>query len=225
MKKLIIFTVVFLVFISAKSQSVGFSYFFPKNGSFSNPIAPISFSLPLKLGKFFQVSPGIGMYNIGGMSMTGFPDDYDSARPLVGPFQSLELTLLPAIVLPFKKVGLDFNGGVFGFLGFNQKVVGTGFSNMLKDANLFTALDCNTNSPKSGLGWGFIYGIKLRVKIKKTAWAYIGVNYYNGYQNYDISGYYSAIVGASIIEKGNFEFNNSKILYKGFQISLGAVLK
>ena len=56
------------------SQSIGFSYFFPKNGYFSNPVAPINFSLPIKFGKYFQTSLGIGLSNIGGMSMSGFPD-------------------------------------------------------------------------------------------------------------------------------------------------------
>lgn len=225
MKRFIIFIIFTFVFIYAKSQSIGFSYFFPKDGYFSNPVAPLNFSMPFKIAKFFQVSPGIGMSNIGGLSMKGFPDGYNSARPLVGPFQSLELTVFPAIVLPFKNVELDFTGGVFGFLGFNQKIYSSGFESMLKEAKGFTALECLTNSPKFGIGWGYVYGMKLRVKVTKTAWAYIGLSYYHGFQNYDISGSYTALVGTSTIERGSFEFNNSKILYEGFQLSVGAVLK
>jgi hypothetical protein len=209
----------------ASAQSVGFSYFFPKNGYFSNPIAPVNFSLPISFGKFFQISPGIGMYNIGGMSMIGFSEIYNSERPLVGPFQSLELTALPALILPFKNVKLEFGGGVFGFFAFNQKLLSSEFSDMIKTTNAFTAFDCNTQSPKSGFGWGYLYGVKLKVKVTKSAWAYVGLHIYNGRQNYKISGDYRAIVGSSTIEEGFFEFNNSQILYNGIQLSIGAVLK
>ena len=120
MKKFFLISVLLITIASSNlfSQSVGFSYFFPKNGYFSNPIAPVNFSFPLKFSEYFKISGGIGMTNIGGMSMTGFPESYNSERALVGPFQSLELNVIPTLVLPFKAVKFDLFGGVFGFTSF-----------------------------------------------------------------------------------------------------------
>ena len=207
------------------SQSIGFSYFFPKNGYFSNPVAPISFSIPLKLYDFFQISPGIGLYHIGGMSMTGFAEEYNSERTLVGPFQSLELTLLPAIVIGFKKVKFDIVGGLFGFWGFNEKLIADEFNQMLAESHDFSSFDSNLNYKKNGFGWGYIYGIKFSFKLTKSAWGYIGANYYTGSQLFKIDGNYIATKGINYYESGSFNFNTSKILYQGLQISVGAILK
>lgn len=209
----------------AYSQSIGFSYFFPKNGYFSNPVAPVNFSLPVKLSNFFQISPGIGLYHIGGMSMAGFSDEYNSERALVGPFQSMELTLLPAFVLNFKQVKFDIVGGVFGFWGFNQKIIKSEFDSMLSEAHSYTSFDSNLSYKKNGFGWGYIIGAKFSFKVTKSAWGYIGANYYFGSQLFKVAGTYIATKGNAIIESGSFNFNSSRILYQGLQISVGAVLK
>ncbi len=219
----VILSVIFLN--SAFSQTVGFSYFFPKYGHFSNPVAPVNFSLPIKAGNFFQISPGIGMYNIGGMSMAGFPEIYNSKRALIGPFQSLELTLLPAVVLPFKSVKIYFVGGVFGFFGFNQKLIQGEFNNMMSEANNYSSFDSQADYKNNGFGCGYIYGIKLSFKVNKKTWGYIGANYYTGSQLIKINGSYIATTDAATISTGNFNFSESGLMYQGLQISIGAILK
>jgi len=227
MKKLyLILLFVLIVFVKqSDGQSIGFSYFFPKNGYFSNPIAPVSFSLPVKMSDYFQISPGIGLYHIGGMSMKGFSDGYNCERTLVGPFQSFELTLLPAVVIGFKKVKFDIVGGLFGFWGFNEKVIESEFNEMLAETHSFSAIDTDLCYKRNGFGWGYIYGIKFSFKVTKSAWGYIGANYYTGNQLFKITGSYIANKGSNYIESGNFEFNNTKILYQGLQVCVGAVLK
>ena len=227
MKKLKLIVIFLFLLFSAQvySQSVGFSYFFPKNGYFSNPVAPVNFSLPVKMSDFFQISPGIGLYHIGGMSMFGFSEEYNSERALVGPFQSMELTLLPAVVLSFKQVKFDILGGVFGFWGFNQKIIKSEFNSMLAEAHSYSSFDSNLNYKKNGFGWGYIFGTKLSFRVTKSAWGYIGANYYIGSQLFKVDGSYVATKSNAIIESGSFSFNNSKILYQGLQISVGAVLK
>ncbi len=209
---------------SAFSQSIGFSYFFPKNGYFSNPVAPINFSMPIKFGNFFQVSPGIGLSNIGGMSMTGFPDAYNSEVALVGPFQSLELSLIPAIVLPFKTVKFDFAGGVFGFASFNSRIIEGNFNTMLAEANNFDFISTNTIIDKKAIGWGYVFGFKVSFKVTKSAWGYIGANYYMGEQKMALNGEYYGVANTTITH-GSFDFPNTSLLYHGLQISVGAVLK
>jgi hypothetical protein len=226
MKKTFI-TLIFLSVIGigcSFSQSIGFSYFFPKNGYFSNPVAPVNFSLPLKFGNFFQISPGIGLSNIGGMSMTGFPTEYNSERPLVGPFQSLELNLIPAIVLPFNSVKFDFAGGVFGFTSFSSKIMQGNFNNMMAEANNYDFVDTNLNIDKKALGWGYVFGFKISFKVTDSAWGYIGANYYMGEQKMALNGQYSGVTG-STITTGNFDFPDASIMYHGLQVTIGGMLK
>lgn len=206
------------------SQSIGFSYFFPKNGYFSNPVAPINFSLPIKFGNFIQISPGIGLSNIGGMSMTGFPEEYDSNIALIGPFQSLELSLIPAIVLPFKTVKFDFSGGIFGFTSFNPKLIEGNFNNMFATGKNFDFINTTTDIDKKPLGWGFVFGSKFSFKVTKSAWGYIGVNYYMGEQKMALNGNYNGVTNNTIYND-TFSFPNASLLYHGLQISVGAVLK
>lgn len=226
MKKTVITLVLFfsIGIGSAFSQSVGFSYFFPKNGYFSNPVAPVNFSLPLKFGNFLQVSPGIGLSNIGGMSMTGFPEEYNSNIALIGPFQSLELSLIPAIVLPFKTVKFDFSGGIFGFTSFNPKLIEGNFNNMFANAKNFDFVNTTTNIDKKPIGWGFVFGSKFSFKVTKSAWGYIGVNYYMGEQKMALNGEYYGVAN-NTVTNGTFSFPDASLLYHGLQISVGAVLK
>ncbi len=206
------------------SQSVGFSYFFPKNGYFSNPVAPINFSMPVKFGNFVQVSAGIGFSNIGGMSMTGFPDTYNSEKAIIGPFQSLELNLIPTIVLPFKTVKFYFEGGAFGFASFNCKIIADNYNQMLAQANSFDFINTTTSIDKKPLGWGFIFGFKTSFKVTKSAWGYIGARYYMGEQKMALNGEYYGVQNTTITH-GSFEFPNTSILYHGIQISVGAIIK
>ncbi len=227
MKKLYLFLYLFLVLASTNlfSQSMGFSYFIPKYGYFSNPVAPINFSMPLKFNEYFQISPGIGLSNIGGMSMTGFPDGYNSERALIGPFQTLELNLIPAIVIPMKSFKFSFLGGVFGFTSFNPKVIEENFNDMLAQANNYRALDSNVSIDKSLFGWGYILGVKLSFRVKKNTWGYIGANYYIGGQKMALNGTLTGVDDADVVTDGTFDYSNTKILYHGLQLNLGAILK
>ena len=169
MKKFLLISVLLITIASSNlfSQSFGFSYFFPKYGYFSNPVAPVNLSFPLKFSDYFKISCGIGMMNVGGMSMIGFPESYDSKRALVGPFQSLELNIIPTLVIPFKTVKFDLFGGVFGFTSFNSKMIGANFNEMIALANNYSFVDSNIIMDKSTLGWGYLFGGKINVRVSK----------------------------------------------------------
>jgi len=180
--------------------------------------------LPLKFNNYFKISPGIGLSNIGGMSMTGFSDNYNSEVPLVGPFQTLELNLIPAIVLPFKTVKIDFAGGIFGFVSFNTRLLEGNFNTMLSDANNFDFIHTNTNIDKKAIGWGGVFGLKISFRVTKSAWGYIGAHYYMGEQKMALNGEYYGVSNTTITH-GSFDFQNTSLLYHGLQISVGAELK
>lgn len=224
--RLVLFLFVLLASTNLFSQSLGFSYFIPKYGYFSNPIAPISYSMPLKFNNYFLISPGIGLTNIGGMSMTGFPDGYNSERALIGPFQTLELNLIPTIVIPMgKSVKINLMGGVFGFMSFSPKVIKGNFNDMFADANAFRALDSNVSIDKSLFGWGYLFGGRINFKVTKKAWGYIGANYYIGGQKMALNGTYTGVDNLDVVTDDTFNFADTKLLFQGLQLSIGAVLK
>ncbi|MDD2385966.1 MAG: hypothetical protein PHP52_04215 [Bacteroidales bacterium] len=224
MKKTIVATILFTILgINYMfSQSVGFSYFFPKNGYFSNPIAPINISLPIKFGKYLQISPGIGLSNIGGMSMSGFPTQYKSNIPLVGSFQSFEINVLPGFVLPFKNIKFEISGGGFAFTSFNTKIIYGNFNNMIAQANNYDFVNTNVSIDKDFFGYGFIFGSKISFRVRNSVWGYIGANYYMGSQKMALEGNYTAVKN-NLITSHDFSFPETKILYHGLQISVGAI--
>lgn len=222
------FIFLFTVILSSTqlfSQSVGFSYFFPKYGYFSNPIAPLNFSLPLKMGDYFQITPGIGVNNIGGMSMIGFPAEYDSERALVGSFQTIEISLVPTIVIPMGAVALNLMGGVYGFYTLNCKILDGNFNNMLAAAKNYRAFDSSVSIDKSLFGWGYLFGSKIIFKVTKSASGYIGANYYMGSQKMALSGSFTGVDNSNNVMDGSFNFDNTALYYHGIQISVGAILK
>jgi hypothetical protein len=228
MKRLLIsLALISFLIVSQKvqSQSIGFSYFFPTHGYFSNPIAPVNFNMPLKFGKFLQISPGISMNNIGGMSMTGFPDELNSERALIGPFQSLSMSLVPAIVIPTKSVELELMGGVFGFTAFNQKIMHGNFEDMISEAYNYSSLSSDLSMDKSAFGWGYLVGTKLNVRIQNNIWGYIAVKYYMGSQNIGINGVlnYASGESASVYQEVNYP--NSQLHYHGFEITIGGSMR
>ncbi|MEA1873568.1 MAG: hypothetical protein U9N51_03935 [Bacteroidota bacterium] len=222
---ILFFSCYFLFVNNAQAQSIGFSYFFPTHGYFSNPIAPVNINLPVKFGNYLQISPGISMNNIGGMSMTGFPDELNSNRALIGPFQSLSMSLVPAIVIPTKSVELELMGGVFGFAGFNQKIMHGNFEDMISEAYNYSSLSSDLNMDKSALGWGYLVGTKLNIRIQNNIWGYIAVKYYMGGQNIGINGVLQYASGENASVYQDVDYPNSELHYHGFEITIGGSMR
>ncbi|MFO7789369.1 MAG: hypothetical protein R6V32_02255 [Bacteroidales bacterium] len=228
MKKIIsILAAVLLIFAvcKVKSQSVGFSYFFPTDGYFSNPIAPVNLSLPVSFGKYFQISPGISMNSIGGMSLTGLDDGLNADRPLVGPFQSINGSLLPTIVIPTKSVKLYLMGGVFGFATLNTKIIHGNFDKMLREQYDYNAVNSNMQFDKDNFGWGYVYGLKFSFKVQKNIWAYLGANYYMGSQDMSLHGDITAATASEGIVHYETGYPDTALKYEGLEIIIGVSVK
>ncbi len=224
MKKSFLFVIFILFQISILfSQSVGFSYFIPRNGYFSNPIAPLNISMPINAGNYLQISPGIGMMSVGGLSLVDLPDSYSTKLPLIGPFQTAELNILVALSLPINKIKISAQGGAFMYYGFNQKFITGNFDRSIAEIQNFQAVFSNVDFKKHGFGGGYIYGGKLTYRLSKKLSVYAGLNYYSGKQKYPISGNFTAYTSADSKASGNFKFDNSRIDYSGFMILFGIV--
>jgi hypothetical protein len=226
MKKRLLFFVFFSVFFgSLFAQSVSFSYFFPTNGYFSNPVAPLKLSLPLSFGTNFEISPGLALYSIGGMNLENLPNDLKSDKPLAGPFQSFNVNLVPTVVIPSGDFSFDVHAGMFVFKPFNVKILKGNFEDMLKEHYKFQALSSDVNLKNKSWGWGYIFGLTVNFKVTKTIWAFVGSNYYQGSKAVPLEGSYQAAGNGKPLAEYNFDFPGTKLDYKGFDISFGVTLK
>lgn len=206
------------------SQSMGFSYFFPKNGYFGNPIAPVSLSLPLSFGKFIRISPGISLSNIGGMAMTGLPEMYNSQRPLIGPFQNMNLSLEGSIVIPTKNFEVELIGGVVGFTNFSTRLNKGNFDEMIMEAHDYEMMNSQYEIDPKTFGWGWVFGLQFDFRIKENIWAFIAGRYYLGQQEIPIEGKISYLQDGSVSDR-TISFDNAMLDYQGFEITIGGGLK
>lgn len=219
-----VFLISVLISVNSFSQSVSVSYFFPKDGYFANPIAPLNFGLPVGFGDYFKISSGIGMKNIGGMSMSGFPSDYDSQRALIGPFQSMEISIIPTIVLNAGNAGIDLMGGVFGFTSFNKKIFHGNFNEMIAEAHSFKHVSAEMEMDASLFGWGYIYGFRFNFNVASNVRAFIGADYYLGSQEISFTGRYIGILDDHSVIEQEAAYESTKLLFHGLNITIGATL-
>ncbi len=229
MKKALFIIVILSTCLSLKAQTVGFSYFFPKNGYFGSPIAPVNFSLPLSFGEYIRITPGIGMNNIGGMSLSGLDEQYNSARPLVGPFQSLKLSLTPSIVFPVtkskKKVAeIELMGGYLGFTSFNTKLMNDEFDDMLIETHSYQMVESRANLDPSFLGHGWVFGLQVDIRLSDKIWAFIAGRYYIAGQSMNIEGSYEYLKDGNVNSKP-INFDQARMNYEGFEITIGGGIK
>jgi hypothetical protein len=228
MNKLIgIITGTLLLFSAGQvtSQTVGFSYFFPAHGYFSNPVAPLNFSFPVSFGKYVEISPEISMHSIGGMSMTGLGTDLNSKRPLVGPFQSINGCLIPAIVIPAKSFKVDIMAGLFGFASINTKLMHGNFDAMFNEHYDYYAISSDVQYDKDYFGWGYVYGVKFSFKVRKNIWGYVGGKYYMGSQGMPLSGTIRGATEADDIVRLESSFPDAAIRYEGIEFIVGVSIK
>jgi len=220
----IILALILMINISSNSQSLGFSYFFPKDGYFGNPIAPISLNLPVKFGKIFLIDMGFSLNNIGGMSIKGFGDGYKNTSPMLGPFQSLDINLSPTLRFNSKHFILDFSAGGFIFMNFNERLMHGNFDKMIMDYSDYDMINSDVTLNSKFLGSGFVYGSKITLKVKKKIWIYFGGNFYKGKKEIPIEYSYNAVYQSNIISN-SAEYNNTYLQYEGFEFVVGVSLK
>lgn len=225
MKKILIIFLSAFLSISLYSQSLGFSYFFPVNGYFSNPIAPLKLSIPVTFGDYFEISPGVALYSIGGMGMTDLNEGYENSRPLVGPFHSFNATIVPTIVIPSGTFRYDLHAGIFAFHTFNTKLLTGNFEQMILKKENFQALSSDLKLDSRGWGWGFLYGLTVKFKITGKIWGKMGCDYYSGSQEMPVSGSYYASSFDKPLQKYYLDHPDARLDYRGFNVNIGVVLK
>lgn len=225
-KHILILLTALLINTLSFSQSLSFSYFFPKNGYFSTPIAPLNLGLPLNFGSNFCIKTGISYYAIGGMNVKGLPEGFSSELPVVGPFQSFSLKLIPTIMIPSGDIQIDLHGGIAGFATFNTRLINENLDKMILDNTIYNAINSNYEINEDKFGYAYVTGITLNFKVKKGIWGHLGAMYYIGQKNMQITNNYEGFIKNSTnFYEQTIDFNDIKLDYSGLELIIGVTLK
>ncbi|HTH57951.1 MAG TPA: hypothetical protein VL728_18010 [Cyclobacteriaceae bacterium] len=208
---------------SAHAQNVGlsFSYFVPRNGSFSTPISPFSLrGVGFDFNRYVGVQTGATLYRMAGLNIIDLP--FESKEPLLGP----NFTLFVPAELVFKLNGrstqLYFKGGGFFFYGFAQKL-NTG--NMDRAIRTYQQWDVANSdlSFKNNPGFGTQFGIEFTFYPSNQFGISLEANYLMGTSKLPLSGNYVGGTMAGGLQTVAVDYKDAKVDFTGFEFSIGIV--
>ncbi|HEY9046007.1 MAG TPA: hypothetical protein VIN08_08925 [Ohtaekwangia sp.] len=221
MRKVFLLAVIFLSVTVAHAQEFGlsFSYFLPKNGSFSTPISPFSIrGLGFNINRFLALETGASLYRMSGLNIKDLP--FESTKPLVGPNFTIFVPVELVIQLQGQNVEFDIKGGVFGFHGFDQKINYGNFDRAIRTYENWQVANSDltfSNKP----GWGYHYGAELTVYVTSQVGVSIETNYLMGASRFPLKGSYTG--GNTTLETKQVDYAQAKIDFTGLEFSIGLI--
>ncbi len=227
MKKfiLLILASIFFLTTSVKSQELGtsFSYFFPKNGYFSIPVAPVSIrGVGFSFGNYIAINGGISLYRISGMQVIS--DSYQFEEPLAGPFFSVLIPAQLQLILPLGNAKFKVHGGGFLYTNMGMKMQKDALHTAIMESTGAVAVSSNSSLDESaGTGWQF--GADFTYYIKKNLGINIKGRYYMGESDYKISGDYTAAYSDGTITQETLSVPDAKLDFTGLELGVGVVFK
>jgi hypothetical protein len=221
MKKLSLWILLMVCALYSHAQDFGvsFSYFVPKNGTFSTPISPFSFrGLGFDLNRFFAIETGGSLYRMSGLNIIDLP--FESRDPLTGANFTLFVPVELVFQLRGNNVQFDIKGGVFGFHGFSQRL---DYGNLDRAIRAYENWEVANSkfSFKNHPGWGYMTGVELTFGVTSTVGISIETNYLMGNSKFPLTGSYSG--GTTTFETKAVEYPNAKVDLTGLEFSLGLI--
>jgi hypothetical protein len=216
-----ILAVILLVNISAKAQNFGlsFSYFLPKNGSFSTPVSPFSIrGLGFDLNRFVALEAGVSLYRMPGLNLKDLP--IKSKNPFVSNF-----TIFVPVELVFQMKGngieFDIKGGGFFFYAFDQQLLYGNIDRALQKDGDFIIVNSDL-SFKNHPGVGYHAGGELTIDIMNGVALSIETNYLIGQSKFPLVGNYKGVRdGSANVETVAVNYSDAKVNFTGLEFSLG----
>lgn len=217
----------FILLFSASAswaQNVGlsFSYFIPRNGSFSTPISPFSIrGVGFDLNRYLAVETGITLYRMTGLNVIDLP--FESKDPLTGPNFTTFVPLELVVQFKGKQAQFDLKGGGFFFYGFDQQI---NFGNMDRALREFQGWDIANadldfeNNP----GLGFHFGAELTIPVTRQFSISLEANYLNGRADFPLTGNFTGGLLGGANQTVQADFNDAKIDFTGLEFSIGIIL-
>jgi len=225
LKRSLIIAIIFLaLFNSSSGQEFGlsFSYFFPKNGSFSNPISPFSLrGLGVNFNDYFGVETGVTLYRMAGMNIKNLP--FESDDPLMGPFFSVLVPVSGVISLGSENQVFELKGGIFVYYNFGGEINAGHMDRALVE---FTGLDVvNSNLDfENSLGFGYQFGADYTFYVNDKFGITVGGTYFIGDSKLDLAGTLTGSDNNLGIQTIVVDYQDAKLDFTGFELSIGVVM-
>ena len=222
MKKLlftICITCGFIISVHAQEVGLSFSYFIPRNGYFSTPISPFSLrGIGFNINQFIALETGASLYRMSGLSIRDLP--FETKDPLLGPNFTIFVPL--ELVFQLKGNGMEFDikGGGFLFYGFDNKINYGNLDRAIREFEGWSVAN-STVSFKNNPGFGYHAGIEFIFDVTRQFGISLEANYLVGLAKFPLSGSYTG--GTSALETKVINYEDAKIDFTGFEISIGVI--
>jgi hypothetical protein len=209
-------------FAEAQDFGLSFSYFVPRNGSFSTPISPFSFrGVGVDLNRFVALETGITVYRMAGLGMRDLP--FQSGTSLVGPNFTVFVPVELVFQLRGRSAEFSVKGGAFGFYGFAQRIDYGNMDRALRSYQNWSVANANLtfeNKP----GWGTHVGAELLVYVSKQFGISLETNYLMGASAFPLRGSVTGVDAGGAVVAQPLEFADAKIDLTGLEFSVGVIM-
>lgn len=224
MKKFQLIFLLALGSFAATGQQYGlsFSYFLPKNGSFSTPVSPFSIrGLGVDFGKHFSLQTGASLYRMTGLGVKGLP--FKTSTPIAGP--NFTVFIPGELVLRFqgRQAEFDLKAGGFVFNGFLQKLNEGHLDRALRDHEGWKVVNSDfSTTARPGFGWQA--GAELTINVTRQWGLSLEVNYLAGGSPLRMKGTYFGYDQNDLPVSREADFKKAKVDLTGLEFSIGILM-
>ncbi|MFZ9981827.1 MAG: hypothetical protein ACO3FI_07345 [Cyclobacteriaceae bacterium] len=225
MKKNIFLFLFIAIFTASFSQDYGlsFSYFIPKNGSFSTPVSPFSIrGIGLDLNRNISFESGATLYRMSGLNISGLP--FKNKQPMAGPNLTVFIPVEIVFRLKGKTAEFNINGGGFVYHGFFQKLNEGNIDRAIRDYEDWKLANSDfTFSTKPGAGWKA--GAEIVLDVTRQWGISLEVNYLSGSSPIPVKGNYSGLDSENNFISRTADFKKAKIDLTGIEFSIAILMR
>ncbi len=205
----------------AFSQSVGlaFSYFIPRNGSFSTPISPFSIrGIGVDLSRSFALETGASLYRMSGLNVIDLP--FESQSSLTGPNFTIYVPGEIVFKIQGKGTQLKIKAGGFFFYAFDQQL---NYGNLDRALRTYQQWDVANSqfSFENKPGFGLQGGFEFTIDVTRQWGISLETNYLTGQAGIPLTGSYTGgmVGGTNAIIQAKFP--DAKVDFTGLEFSIG----
>lgn len=208
---------------NAQELAVGTSYFLPVNAPLSVAVPPVVLRGELIGDENWALETGITWYRMSGMALQSL--SFPMLESALLPFNSFVFPLQIGGKWRYKSIRIQPKIGVFASINSQYKL----HEDALSRAYLRSRLDLSQMQTNSRIEqsntFGLLAGVFLGLPLKKEWMLKIGGSWYEGQSPAAVSGSFQGLSQNQVPVTGNFNFNNSTLDFRGFEMYLGIEFK
>lgn len=213
--------IIVLIPMASYSQELGmsFSFFFPRNGYFSNPVSPFSFrGLGISPSRYLALETGFTLYRMAGMNISDMP--FETREPLMGPMFSVFIPGEAVVKIPLENFVFKLKGGGFTFYNLGNRI---NYGNFDRAAAPYYGWDIvNANLDfENNIGYGWMAGTEIILYFNRQFGINFEVNYLSGGSPLRLAGILNGASTVNGLESLNVYYEDSRLDFTGWEITLG----